>query len=73
MKDFMAVQVVQGSHKLLGEVEESIEGRRAEILVEVLEGSRHIFHEYTGLVRKVIVLEVSYYVFMVHLGEDSDL
>jgi len=73
MKDLMTMQVIEGSHKLLGEIEKGIERWRSKILKEIFESSRNIFHEDAGFMRKVIMLEVSYYVFMVHFGKNCNL
>lgn len=73
MKDLMAMKIVEGGHKLLCKIEKSIYWWRSEIFIKVFESPWNVFHEDASLVRKMVVLEVSYYVFMMHFGENRYL
>lgn len=73
MDDLVRVEVAQRGGQLPREVEVGLEGRRAEVFVEVFQGARDVLHEDAGLFLQVVVLDVPDYIFMVDFGQDCDL
>lgn len=58
---------------MLCKVEKSVYWWRSEVFIEIFESAWNVLHEDASLVRKVVVLEVPYYVFMMHFGKNCYL